>query len=374
MALRPGMARPRDRRLLLVPTVAALLVLTLPHPGRAAGRDRPDGPVGAGAEVARLYEEAGRATEAYERGRSAAAAQRATALRLQVELGEKRREVAALYDRVGEVARVQYRTGGSLELTARLLMADDPNEVMAAQRLAGQAAKAVNRLMEHARTAEQRLTVAEENARGAWHALHVRTSRLAAIKRSLEARLRRAQERLHSEAQRSVSAGRCRGAVRLRQPDGPSDGAAGEPGGDGAAVGRRAWVAPVEEYRLSARFHSAGERWARRHTGQDFAVDLGTPVRSIGAGRVQSVSCGGAFGIEVIVRHGNGWYSQYAHLAAPAVDKGERVRTGQWIGQAGTTGNSTGPHLHFEVRLTPYLGSGVDPVPWLREHGVRLHG
>jgi murein DD-endopeptidase MepM/ murein hydrolase activator NlpD len=130
----------------------------------------------------------------------------------------------------------------------------------------------------------------------------------------------------------------------------------------------------VDRYRLSSRFDSAGAHWARRHTGQDFAVDLGTPVRSIGAGRVHSVSCGGAFGIEVVVRHDNGWYSQYAHLAAPAVVSGERVRTGQWIGQAGTTGNSTGPHLHFEVRLTPYLGSGVDPVPWLREHGVRLHG
>ncbi|MET9426276.1 M23 family metallopeptidase [Streptomyces sp. NPDC003036] len=361
MVLRP---RASAGRPLLVLVVAVLVLL--PPPPQAAGHERHDGPVAVGAEVARLYDEAGRATDAYEQGRRAAAAQRATAARLQEELGEKRREVALLYDRVGEVARVQYRTGGSLAMTARLLLADDPNEVMRAQRLAGQAARSVNRLMEQARTAERRLTVAEQNARAAWHALDLRTSRLAAIKRGIEARLVSAQQRLHAEAQRSVATGRCRGTVRIGRRDGKA------PGGRGAGGRGPAWVAPVTDYRLSARFDSAGGRWSHRHTGQDFAVDLGAPVRSIGAGRVQSVSCGGAFGIEVVVRHENGWYSQYAHLSAPGVGKGERVRTGQWIGQAGTTGNSTGPHLHFEVRLTPQYGSAVDPVRWLREHGVRL--
>ncbi|MFV2119099.1 M23 family metallopeptidase, partial [Streptomyces sp. Act-28] len=162
----------------------------------------------------------------------------------------------------------------------------------------------------------------------------------------------------------SVAAGRCRGAVRVEQPD-------------GARGADRPWVAPVSEadgYELSAGFDSTGKYWAHRHTGQDFAVDVGTPVRSIGAGRVHAVSCGGPFGIEVVVRHTNGWYSQYAHLASTAVEQGQRVVAGQWVGQAGTTGNSTGPHLHFEVRVTPHLGSGVDPLSWLREHGVELGG
>jgi len=130
------------------------------------------------------------------------------------------------------------------------------------------------------------------------------------------------------------------------------------------------WVAPVETYALSAAYGSGGTRWAHRHTGQDFAVPIGTPVRAVGAGRVVKVSCGGAFGIEIVIEHTGGYYTQYAHLAAVTVDQGESVVPGQWIGQSGTSGNSTGPHLHFEVRVTPEAGSAVDPVPWLAARGA----
>ncbi|MFG3496033.1 peptidoglycan DD-metalloendopeptidase family protein [Streptomyces sp. NPDC047928] len=364
------MCPPHERRplLVLLPVLSALLALLVsllavalaPHPAAAAaGPARSDGPEPS-AEVARLYEEAGRITEAYERGTRAAAVERQRAARLQEVLDLKRRELAVLQDRMGEVARAQYRGGGSLALTARLLLADDPEAVLRAQRVARQADLAVNRLMERTSGAERRLVRAEATARAAWHALERSRTRLAALKRDLEARLERAAWRLQAEADRSVAAGGCRGAVRLDRPGGPT---AGPP-----------WVAPVEEgaYTLSAGFDRVGRRWAHRHTGQDFAVAIGTPVRSIGAGRVVSVSCGGPFGIEVVVRHAGGWHSQYAHLASAAVDRGETVTTGRWIGLAGTTGNSTGPHLHFEVRVTPHLGSGVDPVRWLREHGVPL--
>ncbi|MER5883837.1 M23 family metallopeptidase [Streptomyces sp. NPDC001941] len=344
---------PRRRSLLVVPAVCALTVLgPLPRPAAAD-----DGPA-VGTEVARLYEQASRATAAYERGRRAAAVQREHARSLQVRLAAERRELARLHDRAGDVARAQYRTGSGLVLTAELLLADDPDALLRARRLAWQTETAVNRLTAATRDAEERLGRAEAGARSAWHDLEERQARLARLRRGIETRLAGARQRLQDEARRSVTAGRCRGAVRLRQPGGVPRG--------------RAWVPPVEGYALSAGFDSAGAHWAHRHTGQDFAVSIGTPVRAIGAGRVVSVSCGGGFGIEVVVLHPNGWYSQYAHLSAAGVDQGEAVLPGQWIGQAGTTGNSTGPHLHFEVRLTPYLGSGVDPVPWLREHGVGL--
>ncbi|MFD7512171.1 M23 family metallopeptidase, partial [Streptomyces sp. NPDC059853] len=108
------------------------------------------------------------------------------------------------------------------------------------------------------------------------------------------------------------------------------------------------------------------------HTGQDFAVPTGTPVRAVGSGTVVSVTCGDAFGNAVIIDHGNGYYSQYAHLSVTEVAQGQYIAVGQRLGRSGSTGNSTGPHLHFEIRLTPYVGSAIDPAPWLRDHGVTL--
>ncbi|NUK91697.1 M23 family metallopeptidase [Streptomyces lunaelactis] len=343
----------RDRLLLVPAVLCALLGTTAPA---ATASDGPG--IGTGTEVARLYDDAAKATAAYEQGRRAADAQRIQAVRLQGQLAGRRRGLSTIHDAIGGVAREQYRTGSPLVLTAQLLLADDPDEVMRGRRLARQAETAVNQLLGRARQAERRLTLAERTARAARHALDLRKAQLARIKQSIATKLEGAQWKLQGEADRSVAAGRCAGAVRLERR--------------GEVPRGTAWVTPVETYELSAGFGSAGERWAQRHTGQDFAVGIGAPVRSVGAGRVISVSCGGGFGIEIVVQHPGGYYSQYAHLAAVTVDQGEQVLTGQWIGQAGTTGNSTGPHLHFEVRLTPYLGSGVDPAAWLRERGVRL--
>ncbi|MGR8009598.1 peptidoglycan DD-metalloendopeptidase family protein [Streptomyces hypolithicus] len=336
------------------PLVAALCVLQfLSAP--ASGASSSDGPA-VGAEVARLYEEAARATETYERGRRAARAQEAKARRLDRLLVVERREIRALRADMGRVARAQYRAGGGgIGYVAKLLLADDPEELMGGQRLAWQADLAVSRMLKRAERAERRLADDERAAKAAWRELAGRTVRLAAIKKGITAKLEDARWRLQGEADRSVAAGRCAGALRLKKEPAPSP---------------RAWVTPVEKYELSASFGGSGARWKSRHTGQDFAVDIGTPVRAVGAGRVVSVSCGGGFGIEVVVAHRGGYYSQYAHLAGVTVDQGERVRTGQWVGQAGTTGNSSGPHLHFEVRLTPYLGSGIDPAPWMRERGA----
>lgn len=347
--------RPRHRiRLLTVPVLlCTLLGAQAPF---ASASDGPPPPTGV--EVSRLYEEAAAATQRYETGRRAADRQRAAADRVQNDLLQQRQHLDAIHDRIGDIAREQYRTGGSLAFTARLLLADDPDALLRGYHIAARAERAVSLLLEQERTAVRGLSAAEERARAAWHDLAVRNEALEAVKRGIEAKLEAAKWKLQAEADASAAAGKCAGAVPLEQPGGPPQGPE--------------WVAPVEHYSLSAGFDMAGERWAQRHTGQDFAVGIGAPVRSVGPGRVRSVSCGGGFGMEIVVEHPNGYYSQYAHLATVTVDQGEQVVTGQWIGQVGTTGNSTGPHLHFEVRLTPHLGSGVDPAAWLRERGVPL--
>ncbi|MFE9395598.1 peptidoglycan DD-metalloendopeptidase family protein [Streptomyces flavidovirens] len=342
-------------------SAAAVLAAPAPAVAHSAASAVPAGDASShgpaiGAEVARLYEQAAHASATYEQGRREAKEQRAKALRLERLLARERKEIERLRGDVGRVARAQYRAGGGgIAYTAKLLLADDPQELMDGHRLARQAELAVSRMLDRARRAEHRLAEGERLAIATWLDLDARTEQLASVKRAITAKLEDARWKLQGEADRSVAAGRCAGAVRLDER-GPRT--------------SRAWVTPVEEYELSAGFGGAGARWRNRHTGQDFAVDIGTPVRAIGKGRVVSVSCGGGFGIEVVIGHPDGYYSQYAHLAGVMVDQGERVRTGQWIGQAGTTGNSSGPHLHFEVRLSPHLGSGIDPAPWMRERGA----
>ncbi|GAA3126709.1 murein hydrolase activator EnvC family protein [Streptomyces rectiviolaceus] len=333
-------------------TVSVLLcALLCPTPADAS--EAPD----TSAEVARLYEEASAATVRYEEGRRAAEVQRAKVQELGRLLTQEQHAVDVLHADLGRMASAQYRSGGGLSRTAQLLLADSPEELMRGQRLLGQADLAVTHAVSKTQRAAARLADAKRTADRAKTTLDRRNARLARLRRGIESKLESAQWTLQGEADRSVAAGQCRGAVRLDQPRTDST---------------RAWVPPVETYELSAGFDSAGARWSGRHTGQDFAVGIGAPVQAVGAGRVVSVSCGGGFGIEVVVEHEGGYYTQYAHLAAVTVDQGERVDPGQWLGQAGTTGNSTGPHLHFEVRLTPHLGSAVDPGTWLAERGVQL--
>ncbi len=239
-----------------------------------------------------------------------------------------------------------------------MLLADDPEQLMRGQRVVQHAEVTLDQALGRSERAEARLARDEAKAAAAWKKLEQRNEELAALKQDIEGKLESARWKLQGEADASVAAGSCRGAVRLDQPP--------------PAQYTTSWVAPVETYELSASYGSGGARWANRHTGQDFAVPIGTPVRAVGSGTVVKVSCGGAFGIEIVVEHPGGYYTQYAHLAAVAVDQGERVSPGQWIGQSGTSGNSTGPHLHFEVRVTPQMGSSVDPVAWLAYHGVTL--
>ncbi len=92
-------------------------------------------------------------------------------------------------------------------------------------------------------------------------------------------------------------------------------------------------------------------------------MSTGTPVYAVGPGTVRATTCGDGFGNQVVVRHPDGYFTQYAHLSRIDVRAGKRVKAGQRLGLSGATGNVTGPHLHFEVRITPYLGSSVPPLP-----------
>jgi murein DD-endopeptidase MepM/ murein hydrolase activator NlpD len=107
-----------------------------------------------------------------------------------------------------------------------------------------------------------------------------------------------------------------------------------------------------------------GPRGSRFHSGVDFAAPAGTGIRAAGPGRV--VWAGwrdGGWGELVVIAHGSGVRSMYAHLSRVEVRLGEKVGAGFEVGRVGATGDATGPHLHFELRVR---GAAVDPLPALR--------
>ncbi|MFK4144957.1 peptidoglycan DD-metalloendopeptidase family protein [Streptomyces sp. NPDC004065] len=152
-----------------------------------------------------------------------------------------------------------------------------------------------------------------------------------------------------------------------------ADRAADRTAGKAAATTATGYTLPVSGAAIGTAYHTAGSMWSSGyHTGVDFVVPTGTPVKAVAAGTVVSAGWGGAYGNQVVVRLHDGRYAQYAHLSRLSVSAGQAVAAGQKLGLSGATGNVTGPHLHFEIRTAPGYGSDVDPVAYLRAHGVPL--
>ncbi|WP_277438876.1 M23 family metallopeptidase [Streptomyces sp. SPB162] len=133
------------------------------------------------------------------------------------------------------------------------------------------------------------------------------------------------------------------------------------------AVLAASYTKPVASYSLTAGFGQSSSLWATTHTGQDFAAPTGTPVSVIHSGTITSAAWAGSYGYRVILTLDDGTEIWYCHLSTMVRTSG-KVGTGETIGRVGATGNVTGPHLHIEVR--PGAGDPIDPMPWLRGHGI----
>jgi murein DD-endopeptidase MepM/ murein hydrolase activator NlpD len=105
-----------------------------------------------------------------------------------------------------------------------------------------------------------------------------------------------------------------------------------------------------------------GMRWGRMHEGIDIAASSGTPIHAAAAGTVIHAGWLGGYGNLVVLDHGNGLATAYAHASAILVGVGQQVAQGETVSLVGSTGNSSGPHLHFEVRVS---GAAVDPLLYL---------
>jgi murein DD-endopeptidase MepM/ murein hydrolase activator NlpD len=113
-----------------------------------------------------------------------------------------------------------------------------------------------------------------------------------------------------------------------------------------------------------------GARWGSTHYGIDIANRIGTPIVSVAAGTVIEAGPASGFGLWVRVRHDDGTVTIYGHVNEIIAGKGTRVGAGQVIATVGNRGQSTGPHVHFEVWLAG--SKKVDPLPWLRQRGVSI--
>jgi murein DD-endopeptidase MepM/ murein hydrolase activator NlpD len=141
------------------------------------------------------------------------------------------------------------------------------------------------------------------------------------------------------------------------------------PGAGGAPPGRLTW--PLSDWVMTQPYGCTSfelepaAAWCATghfHSGIDMAAPAGTPVRAAAAGVARVVLDPGGYGLHVILEHGGGIATLYGHLESTSLTAGDAVAAGGEIGRVGSTGMSTGPHLHFEVRRD---GRPVDPTPWL---------
>lgn len=143
---------------------------------------------------------------------------------------------------------------------------------------------------------------------------------------------------------------------------------------DGQSARKALMRTPIDGARLSSHY---GKRrhpvlgYRKMHKGTDFAAPTGTPIYAAGSGTVVSAGRNGSFGNYVKIRHNGEYHTAYAHMHRIKVKKGQRVRQGQVIGSVGTTGRSTGPHLHYEVHRN---GRQVNPMKVRMPSGRKLKG
>jgi murein DD-endopeptidase MepM/ murein hydrolase activator NlpD len=148
--------------------------------------------------------------------------------------------------------------------------------------------------------------------------------------------------------------------ILARAPAAPGESAGGD-AGTGPSI-PHVWPLAVPSYRT--RGMVGADSLQEEHPGIDLAVPVGSDVRASGGGVVRQVGEDPAYGIFVLIQHPGGYQTMYGHLSRVLVQRNDMVRAGQVVALSGSTGRSTAPHLHFEVRLQ---GRSLDPTTLVRE-------
>lgn len=120
---------------------------------------------------------------------------------------------------------------------------------------------------------------------------------------------------------------------------------------------------PIKDGKITTPYKKTGKMWSKGyHTGVDFAVPTGTDILAVADGKVEAANWGKSYGTQIVQKVAGGWVI-YAHLSKSLVKAGDMLTKGQHIGESGNTGNSSGPHLHFEMRDNIRWSAGKDIDP-----------
>lgn len=324
---------------------------------------------------------AGRAKVAADEAAAAASRARSELAVTQLNLEQVNQRLAAAADKVDDLARTAYQVGPlsqievllsssspqdfSLRLVAVDRMAQSQiqaqRELFASKALLAQQEVRAGALAEEAEAQERKATEQLVAARQASQAAATAEARVSQIAKQRAKALRKARANSVAVAQRYRALKREQARIKraarqaARQANGADDSQAGPAGellwpisGGGISDRPGPRVHPVYGYRSC-------------HTGIDITGGTGTPIRAAAAGTVADITRGGPYGLATLVAHGNGMTTFYAHQSSVRVNVGDRVEAGEVIGEVGTSGWVTGPHLHFEVRLD---GDAYDPMGW----------
>ncbi|MGY1601198.1 M23 family metallopeptidase [Geodermatophilus sp. SYSU D00815] len=343
-------------------------------------------------ELERYAVQAEAAGAAYEAAVEALQIAQAEAERTAAELQAAEAAVTAAEARIADFSRDSYIDGHTLTTAQALLDAEGPAELIqraamlewvadnqldaldllqAARIQQANADSAARATRDQVAAAEQQAESAKAAADSQLAAQQSAYDQIAAQKAALETQLQAAQIHL-------LELQGARNAYDQWVAQKAAEEAAARAAQQQAAAHAANQTPSDSDYALPAAGRTSscfGARWGTQHNGMDIAAPIGTPIYAATSGVVKRAGSATGFGLAVYILGDDGAVTVYGHVNRYFVSAGERVSAGEQIAEVGNRGQSTGPHLHFEVHPSGAMYSGaVNPAPWLRARGVAISG
>ena len=393
--LRQRPPRQRTRRATLVAGALAAALLTTATAQAAPGNRAAEAQSAhdaVAAEVAAISAKVTEAEETLQRMTIEAEAASGEALAAQAELAAAQQEATATATRLAEargavedtkddvstIGREAYMGGDdTFGDVAILLDADSPTEVLQQAATLEQLGEERTEVLGQLEVAEVQVARADQAARTAVEERDQLARTAAEKEAAATAHLAAAQGTFDAvAAEKAALDAQLREAeIRLLTIQGEEDAEAAYSAQQAAAAAPTLTAAGGAVAPTTGRVTSCyGARWGTLHAGVDIAAPIGTPVFTPEDGIVLQAGPASGFGLAVAVQHGDGTITLYGHVNQMFVSAGQVVTAGQQIAEVGNKGQSTGPHLHFEVHTGGLYANRVNPVPWLTARGISIGG